>query len=199
MPNLTRFAPAPRFFAFAVSPHLHDPDYIHCYPVSFDGLAPLAPPPQDSCTTITHVVPYGNFSTEIPNVPNRGGSCCEQCNAVDDCTAWVANNTEKSNNCHLFSCVDQWVPPDVIGGNDNDYLSGGIESQCGDQPPPSPMEPTGGYIHQDGWFGLGTRMEGYLAPTPAGGFDFTKALFDLTGAPAVPPLYGMAFMATYWG
>ena len=33
------------------------PDFLHCYPVSFDGLAPLTPPPQyDSCTTITHVV-----------------------------------------------------------------------------------------------------------------------------------------------
>ena len=27
----------------------------------------------------------------------------------------------------------------------------------------------------------------------------TKALYDLTGAPAVPPRHGMAFMATYWG
>jgi hypothetical protein len=57
----------------------------------------------------------------------------------------------------------------------------------------------GGYIHQNGWFGLGKRMDWYLAPTPNGGFDFTKALFDLTGAPAVPPLFGMGFMATYWG
>ena len=32
-----------------------------------------------------------------------------------------------------------------------------------------------------------------------GGFDYTKALFELTGPAAVPPLYGMGFMATYWG
>lgn len=34
-------------------------------------------------------------------------------------------------------------------------------------------------------------MDWYLAPTPAGGFDYTKVLFELTGAAAVPPLYGM--------
>ena len=39
------------------------------------------------------------------------------------------------------------------------------------------MEPTGGYIHQNGWFGLGKRMEWYLAPTPAGGFDFTDITY----------------------
>ena len=42
-------------------------------------------------------------------------------------------------------------------------------------------------------------MDWYLAPTPAGGFDFTRALFELTGAPAVPPRFAMGFMATYWG
>ena len=116
--------------------------------------------------------------------------------------AWLMDNeAENGKQCHLYSCVDQWVPPDLIGGKDNDrFLSGGLESQCGDQPPPEPTkQPTGGYIHQEGWFGLGRRMDWYLAPTPGGGFDFTKALFDLTGAPAVPPLFGMAFMATYWG
>jgi alpha-glucosidase (family GH31 glycosyl hydrolase) len=38
----------------------------------------------------------------------------------------------------------------------------------------------------------------YLAPAPKG-YDFTRVLYDLTGAPAVPPRHGMAFMATYWG
>ena len=45
---------------------------------------------------------------------------------------------------------------------------------------------------------LGSSADWYLAPT-SGGFGFTKALFDLTGAPAVPPHFGIAFMATYWG
>ena len=147
-------------------------------------------------------MPYGNFSTELPSSPIRVSgheSCCAACNDLDACTAWVVDS-KAHKNCRLFSCVDQWVPPDVIGGDDNRFLAGGLESQCGDKPPPSPMEPAGGYIHQtEGWFGLGRRMEWYLAPTPAGGFDFTRALFDLTGAPAVPPMFGMGFMATYWG
>ena len=41
-------------------------------------------------------------------------------------------------------------------------------------------------------------MDYYLSPTPSG-YDFIKALYELTGAPAVPPRHGMAFMATYWG
>jgi hypothetical protein len=201
--------PIDKFFAFAVSPWSYDPDYIHCYPVSFNGLAPLKPAPQDSCTTITHVVPYGNssYAQELPGSPikaNGHEGCCAACNdhPSGNCTAWMSDSQKQilGRQCHLYSCVDQWVPPDVIGGSDNRYLSGGLESQCGNKPPPRPStQKTGGYIHQEGWFGLGKRMNWYLAPTPEGGFDFTKALFDLTGAPAVPPLYGMGFMATYWG
>ena len=80
--------PVDNFFAFGVSPWEHDPDYIHCYPVSFDGLAPLSPPPLDSCTTITHVIPYGNSSRELPGSPiaTNGGSCCAACNDVRTCT-----------------------------------------------------------------------------------------------------------------
>ena len=215
------------FFAFAVSEHAHDPDYIHCYPVSFDGVngdfgAPASN--QDTCTVITHVVPYGwragggggggggNYSMELPHSPvGKDGhtNCCAACNDEPACAAWVQDNSAAAKgkaNCHLFSCVDQWIPPDLLGEADHDYLAGGYEGQCPaphspttPPVPPPATQPTGGYIHQDGWFGLGRRVDWYLAPTPAGGFDFTRALFDLTGAPAVPPLFGMAFMATYWG
>jgi hypothetical protein len=197
--------PVDKYLAFAVSPWGYDPDYIHCYPVSFDGLAPLKPPPQDSCTTITHVVPYNNLSTQLAfiHVGGMGGdsnnSCCAKCNAMPGCTAWQFGSSSKDKdapNCRLFSCVDQWIPPDVTGASDNAFLSGGLESQCSAA---SVDTSSAGYIHQDGWFGLGSRMDWYLAPTPRGGFDYTKALFDLTGAPAVPPLFGMGFMATYWG
>ena len=203
------YDPVHHFFAFAVSPWGYDPDFIHCYPVSFDGLAPLTAPhtPEDSCTTITHVVPFSANGTKELAFIHTGGAlgdgtdtCCNACNSHLRCTAWVFGTPPGSKgtnppNCRLFSCVDQWVPPDVNGADDNVYLSGGLESQCG----AAPVSSGGGYIHQNGWFGLGKRMDWYLAPTPNGGFDFTKALFDLTGAPAVPPLFGMGFMATYWG
>ena len=81
-----------------------------------------------------------------------------------------------------------------VGGSGYRYFSGGLESQCPELP--APASP---YVHRVGWFGLGRRMDWYLAPTPAGGFDFTSALFELTGAPAVPPRFAMGFMATYWG
>ena len=53
--------------------------------------------------------------------------------------------------------------------------------------------------HNRGWWGRGMAMDWYLSPTGASGYNFTKALFTLTGAPAVPPRYAMGFMATYWG
>ena len=199
------------FLAFAVSPWSYDPDYLHCYPVSFDGKPPSsdAPPPhaQDSCTTLTHVAPFPNSSRELPGSPvaAAGGSsgdgtptCCGACNAAPNCTAWVVDSHVKpgGRGCHLFACVGQWmpVPPLPVGASGYRYFSGGLERQCPELP--APASP---YVHQAGWFGLGRRVDWYLAPTPAGGFDFTRALFELTGAPAVPPRFAMGFMATYWG
>ena len=116
------------FFAFAVSPWGYDPDYLHCYPASFDGKPPPhtgtgAPPPraQDSCTTLTHVVPFPNSSRELPGSPVAapGGSagdgtptCCGACNAEPNCTAWLVDSRVRpwGRKCHLFACVEQWAP-----------------------------------------------------------------------------------------
>ena len=35
----------------------------------------LSLPPQDACTTITHVVPYANYSRELPGSPIKIGTC----------------------------------------------------------------------------------------------------------------------------
>ena len=116
-----------QYFAFAVSPWSYDPDYMHCYPVSFDGDGRYPSPEQeDTCTTITHVVPENSSAVELAfvKVDRSGGdstnSCCNACNAMDGCTAWMMDrvNGPGGNNCHLYSCVEQWVPPDVSGGND---------------------------------------------------------------------------------
>ena len=87
----------------------------------------------------------------------------------------MTDNTEKIKGCHLYSCVTQWIPPDVTGGNDGRFLSGGLESQlqCAGQPPPPPASGKGNVgecVHQDGWFVLGSSADWYLAPTPTGGF-----------------------------
>ena len=117
------------FFAFAVSPWGYDPDYLHCYPASFDGKPPPhtgsgAPPPraQDTCTTLAHVVPFPNSSRELPGSPVAapGGAsgdgtptCCGAYNAEPNCTAWLVDSHVQSGGkalCHLFACVEQWTP-----------------------------------------------------------------------------------------
>ena len=45
---------------------------------------------------------------------------------------------------------------------------------------------------------VGAGADWYLAPAPSG-YDFYRAYFELTGAPAIPPRYAFGFMATYWG
>lgn len=58
-------------------------------------------------------------------------------------------------------------------------------------PPPPPAAP--------GWWVLGDgAADWYLAPAPRP-TDAMRALYDLTGAPGVPPLYALGFMVTYWG
>eukprot|EP00047_Mylnosiga_fluctuans_P009080 m.261535 g.261535 ORF g.261535 m.261535 type:complete len:602 (+) comp24727_c0_seq1:570-2375(+) len=51
---------------------------------------------------------------------------------------------------------------------------------------------------REGWWAIGYAADWYLAPATSG-YDFSRSLYQLVGAPAVPPRYGMAFMATYWG
>ena len=163
--------PVDKYFAFAVSAWEYDPELIHCYPVSFDGGSsqPL-PPAADSCTTFTHVIPFNNISQELAFIQTAasGGdgndTCCNACNGHPACTAWMFDNDAAPDglNCHLYSCVDHWIPPDVLGESDDRFFSGGLQSQCAHKPAPS-------YIHQAGWWGLGARLDWYLAPTPAGG------------------------------
>ena len=48
------------------------------------------------------------------------------------------------------------------------------------------------------YYALGDAANFYLAPA-AGGDAFSRALYGLTGAPKVPPLFAFGFMTTYWG
>eukprot|EP00035_Acanthoeca_spectabilis_P009871 m.173747 g.173747 ORF g.173747 m.173747 type:complete len:864 (+) comp14861_c0_seq3:88-2679(+) len=171
------------WLAYAVPQWQWDPEYIHCAPCSFDGRTPPVKL-NDTCTRYV-------FETAVNGVPLRtvtppkGVTCCAVCNEDPDCTAWVSSRVNGS--CSLYRCVE-----DGEQAMDKSVISGGDLGSCsGLAPPPS--------AHQRGWWARGSSADWYLAPTPNGGYDFTKALYQLTGAPAVPPIWGMGFMATYWG
>lgn len=192
--------PVAQFFAFAVSPWNYDPDAIHCYPHSFGpsklstgGVDLLAlAEGADTCTPTQPADVEGYVRSPsardglLVNASDSVRGCCSACNAHSkDCTAWVTTKDGKPDgsgkNCWLMSSVSKFA-------KSSDRISGG---KAVPPPPPPPPAPPG-------WHGRGVSMDYYLAPAE-GGYDYIKALYDLTGAPAVPPRHGMAFMATYWG
>eukprot|EP01045_Picozoa_sp_COSAG04_P003529 COSAG04_NODE_144_length_22941_cov_54.823614_15_plen_349_part_00 len=65
-------------------------------------------------------------------------------------------------------------------------------------PPPPPPPPPPELAARKGWWAAGRAADWYLAPAQEG-YAFTRCLYELSGAPAVPPRYAMGFMATYWG
>ena len=75
-----------------------------------------------------------------------------------------------------------------------DRTFGGTQAPAPPAPPPPPPPPAG----RTGWWVAGRAADWYLAPAK-GGYDFTAHLYDIIGAPGLPPRYAMAFMATYWG
>eukprot|EP00038_Savillea_parva_P031160 m.83348 g.83348 ORF g.83348 m.83348 type:complete len:913 (-) comp9532_c0_seq2:3272-6010(-) len=208
-----------QLFAYAVSPWEYDPDAIHCYPASFKSFTSLSTNPhasvvtptpspstisavsavnKETCTPTKSNTDVTRFqrSTAAPNgVKNTTlASCCGACDNATDCIAWVRTADGKPDgsgmNCWLFSHVCGTT-------SRNDRTFGGSltpPSGCSGPPPgppgPAPVGP--------GWSGRGRRMDWYLAPAKTG-YSYLGALYNLTGAPAVPPRYGMAFMATYWG
>lgn len=179
------------FLAFAVSPWEWDPSSIHCYPASF-----AAPTTEQavSCNPTANA-DVNDYSWAHPgqhvNETDSALGCCAACNAEPKCNAWLTTKDGKpdqsGNNCWTFSCVGSTHPAAnrIFGGK----ISSG--QHCHGPSPPSPP------VHS-GWWGKGVSMDWYIAPAKHG-YDFTSALYDLTGTPAVPPRHGMAFMATYWG
>lgn len=59
--------------------------------------------------------------------------------------------------------------------------------------PPPPPPP--GLKGRSGWWVAGRAADWYLSPAK-GGYDFSANLYDLIGAPGLPPRYAMGFMAT---
>ena len=209
------------FLAFAVSPWDSDPaapeaKYIHCYPASFsDAQGGYADPDRDwvnvaqgikqprreestcspshSATDISGGQRSGSYPKGL-KVAGGPTDCCKACDAAEaknphsakGCKGWVATADGKPDN----SGMNCWPFATVEGTHKRaDRTFGGAVAAR----PPPPAAPKG----RTGWWVAGRAADWYLSPAK-GGYDFTASLYDIIGAPAVPPRYAMAFMATYW-
>ena len=217
------------FLAFAVSPWDSDPaqpqkKYVHCYPAGFTdksggytdperdwvsvalGGGQRKAPPGSTCSK-----PQTNTDLDLGGAQRSGSfprgikvtggpaSCCKACDDAESknpksakgCTAWVATSDGKPDssgmNCWPFAKVYRTHKR-------SDRTFGGSLQPGPPAPPPAPPPPAG----RSGWWVAGRSADWYLSPAK-GGYDFTANLYDIIGAPGVPPRYAMAFMATYWG
>lgn len=208
------------YLSFAVAGIQYDLLHVHCYPTSFNGaehddyvdgtvdtaasaaandavvaldvsVGPGAS--NDTCAPgVRHNNSDATDANRSPTYPNGAKvadlpACCALCNKDDKCVAWIfadpSHPDPSGSNC--------WP----LAGSKGTYSRGG-RTYGGYVPPPPPKPPT----HPNAWWSAGPAADWYLAPSlHGGGFEFSRALFELTGAPAMPPRYGLAFMATYWG
>lgn len=173
-----------RYLAFPVSPALYDPDHPHCYPVSFQG------PPQNQSQ-----MPCGAFqpgkdvvgAERTPSYPAGVNvadekECCYFCNKDAACVGAVFSSTPgappTASNCFLVSNYT------TLRDAPDRSFSGAAA-----------LPPTA----QPGWWTLsGGAADYYFAPA-ASALDYLKCLYQLTGAPGIPPRYAFGLMVTYWG
>lgn len=168
--------------AFATSSWQYDPAFHHCYPVSFSGSVGSA----DSCNPAnqqTDVDVEGpQRSSAYPNGLSGQtlATCCAACNGAADCVAFVYStgaDPDPNGNCWPLKGYSATRPnPGRIFGS-------------AAAPPPDEGK---------GWWAMGGAADWFLAPAPTP-LDFTRALYELTGAPAIPPRSAVGFMSTYWG
>ena len=163
-------------------------DRLECYPAT---LSTPPPPPPSSCAAplVGKDVVGGQLVGELSGVTQA--QCCLACDAAPNqrCEYWV------------FACPESGAAP---GGNATDdcWLLNGVASLAasphrtvGRRPPPTP--PTPG-TQDTVWTALGEGADVYLAVAP-GGLQGTRALYELSGPPALLPRYALGFMASWWG
>ena len=178
---------AGKYLSFAVSSWFFDPNHPHCYPVDFSGNVGSAPMPRiaggDTCqpqragTDATGSVRSAKYPNGLQNA-TTAAACCGACNSDPTCTAWVWSDGSSPD-----PAGDCWPLASYSGTS---ARSGRVLGGSGPPPP------------QQAWWAMGGAADWYLSPcdTP---LAYYRALYELTGAPAVPPLFAMGFMATYWG
>lgn len=187
--------------------------HVHCYPAGFsDADGGYADPdrdwanvaqgiksPKGTCAPMQHGTDLSltgsDRSQSYPKgvkVDGGAAGCCKACDAAEaknpnsnkGCKGWVATSDGKPDS----SGMNCW-PFAVVSGTHKRtgrFFGGAV------WPPPP------GLKGRAGWWVAGRAADWYLSPAK-GGYDFTANLYDIIGAPGVPPRYAMAFMATYWG
>ena len=167
-------------FAFAVSAWDYDPAQHHCYPVSFSGA--VGGSARDVCsntkseTDVSDPVRSDKYPNGLSGATLAG--CCAACEGDASCTGFVWSDgsvPDPTGDCWPLKSftTEHDQPGRVFGGE-----------------PPAPP--------QEAWWAMGQAADWYLAGA-ASPLDFTRTFYELTGAPAIPPRHGVAFMATYWG
>lgn len=180
------FNPAGAYLAFPVSSWLYDPTRPHCYGVSFQG-PPAAPPANPSCGNFTP----GKRSTDpVRSLSFPGGlnvasqkECCYFCSHDESCVGadYAPGPQDPTLEANCFPLRGFSGVVDAEG-----WAYSGLTA-----PPPAPTQP--------GWWVLGDgAADLYLAPAPTP-INMLKALYQLTGAPGIPPRYAFGSMYTYWG
>ena len=193
------FGTTDNLLVFAVSEHAFDstpplPVAVHCYGNTFQGKEPKHTR-NDMCNKnlFEKGMDGTNFkrTNQYPNgtVVKSLDDCCTFCNKDPSCTSWIATEDlkpdESGKNCWLGYCIDNVGEPTL---------------KCTTQPrsnrllahivPPKPSS--------SDWWILGNQADWYLTPANTKLKQYAS-LYELTGAPKLPPRYGFGFMATYWG
>ena len=177
-------------FAMGVSPFDRDQVRQECYPAS----PSFVPEPASSCGQVLagHDVSGGMRMAQFAKLTQA--QCCDRCDAEPGqrCTAWIygapGHEDSKGNNCWLMTGSSDSLKPTT-----SQYRTAGGRVLPGSSPPP----PNATLPHTT-WSVLGTDADLYLAVTP-NGTAFQRTLYELTGAPALPPRYALGFHASWWG
>ena len=182
-----------------ISQHSYDstpplPVAVHCYPVTFRGDEPKHARGDLCKSSLRHsksnITNFQHAASHPDGVHvSTIDACCSLCNNDDSCTAWIVDENvtmmDKTNNCWIGFCVDGVGEPtlDCNTSPTSYQLSAHVV-------PPTPSS--------SDWWILGDKVDWYLSPSDTK-YQQYGAYYELTGAPALPPRYGLGFMATYWG
>jgi hypothetical protein len=176
-----------------VSAYDHDMTRQECYPAS----PGLVPEPASSCgqVLVGHDVSAGMRLAQFQNLTQA--QCCDRCDAEPGqrCTAWIhsapggGHTDDQGNNCWLMT-----GSPETLKPAPSQYRTVGGRVLPGTSPPPPSDRPP----PQTTWAVAGSDADLYLAVTP-NGTSFQRALYELTGAPALPPRYALGLHASWWG